>query len=73
MLQGDTSLAQEALLAIEKQCRLAEDLVLSREACIALLDVLQAAGDWKGLLEHITMLTKRRGQLKATIQVVPGF
>lgn len=68
-IQGDTAGAQEALLGIEKQCRLAEDFVLSRESCIAILDVLQAAGDWKGLLEHITMLTKRRGQLKATIQV----
>lgn len=70
LLQGDTAGAQEALLAIEKQCRLAEDLALSRESCTAILDVLQAAGDWKGLLEHITMLTKRRGQLKATIQVL---
>lgn len=68
-VQGDTAGAQEALLALEKQCRLAEDLALSRESCTAILDVLQAAGDWKGLLEHITMLTKRRGQLKATIQV----
>lgn len=70
LVQGDTAAAQEALLAIEKQCRLAEDMKLSQDACTAVLDVLQAAGDWKGLLEHITMLTKRRGQLKSTIQVL---
>jgi 26S proteasome regulatory subunit N5 len=69
LVQGDTAGAQDALLTIEKQCRLAEDMKLSQDACTALLDVLQAAGDWKGLLEHITMLTKRRGQLKSTIQV----
>lgn len=68
-MQGDTPGALDALLAIEKQCRLAEDMKLSKDSCIAILDVCLAAGDWQGLMDNITLLSKRRGQLKTTIQV----
>ena len=56
-------------MAVEKQCRLAEDMALSRETCLAIIDALHNAGSWQLFLEHITILTKRRGQLKSTIQV----
>lgn len=69
VVQGDAASALEALLAIEKQCRLAEDMKLSKDSCTAILDVCLAAGDWQGLMDNITLLSKRRGQLKSTIQV----
>jgi hypothetical protein len=71
-LQGDSAGALEALLGLEKQCRLAEDMKLSQETCAAILEVCFGTGDWQSLLDHITVLTKRRGQLKSTIQVRPG-
>lgn len=66
--QGKAKDALEALLAVEKQCRNAEDLALSKETCSAILTVAHGTGNWSDLLEYITLLTKRRGQLKNTIQ-----
>lgn len=63
-MQGHVTEATEGLLAIEKTQRLAEDVGGTRRACQALLEVLHAAGDWKGLNDHILLLTKRRSQLK---------
>ena len=68
-MQGNTSGGLEAFMAIEKQCRLAEDLALSKETCLAIVNALHEAGKWDELLENITTLTKRRGQLKSAIQV----
>lgn len=70
-MQGDTNAGLEAFMAVEKQCRLAEDLALSKETCLALVNSLHAAGKWDELLENITVLTKRRGQLKSAVQVQP--
>lgn len=63
-MQGQVAEATEALLNIEKAQRLGEDIGGTRRACTAVLDVLHAAGDWKGLNEHILLLAKRRSQLK---------
>jgi 26S proteasome regulatory subunit N5 len=68
-LQGKRPAGLEAFLAAEKQCRIAEDMVLSKEVCQSLVSSLHEAGLWDQMLEHITILTKRRGQLKSTIQV----
>ena len=62
--QGRLPEALECLLALEKQRRLAEDVTGTRLACCAVLDVLFAARDWRGLNEHILLLAKRRSQLK---------
>ena len=69
VLQGDEIAGLEAFMAVEKQCRLAEDMALSRETCLAIINSLHNAGTWQLFLEHITILTKRRGQLKSTVQV----
>ena len=63
-VQGRLSESTEALLSLEKAQRLAEDVGGTRRACAAVLDVLRAAADWKGLNEHILLLAKRRSQLK---------
>jgi hypothetical protein len=67
-VQGDVTGGLELFMAVEKQCRLAEDMVLSQETCLAIVNTLQEGGHWQLLLEHITILTKRRGELKSTIQ-----
>lgn len=68
-LQNKIKESLEALLVVEKQARVAEDLECSKAVCTAILEVAHASGDWKQLLEHIVMLAKRRGQLKNAIQV----
>jgi 26S proteasome regulatory subunit N5 len=68
-VQGDVPAGLDAFLTTEKQCRLAEDMALSKETCLAILNTLQVPEHWKLLLEYITLLTKRRGQLKSTVQV----
>lgn len=67
---GHVTEATEGLLGIEKTQRLAEDVGGTRRACQALLEVLHVAGDWKGLNDHILLLTKRRSQLKQAIQAL---
>ena len=62
--QGQATEATEALLNIEKTQRLAEDVGGTRRAVTAVLEVLHGARDWKGLNDHILLLTKRRSQLK---------
>jgi hypothetical protein len=61
---GKLAIGLEALLALEKTARVAEDVTASKAACGAVLTACYAARDWKLLEEHIVLLTKRRGQLK---------
>lgn len=63
-LQGRRTEAVEALLNLEKQHRLAENVTLTKACCLAVLDVLFEAQQWKELNEHILLLAKRRSQLK---------
>jgi len=60
----------DALLGLEKQARLAEDITGSKLACGAVLDACHAAGQWRLLEENATLLAKRRGQLKQATQHV---
>ena len=69
VVQGKLAASLEALLLVEKQSRIAEDMACSKDACAAIMEVVHTHGDWKLLLEHVILLTKRRGQLKASIQV----
>lgn len=66
--QGKLQEAVDALLNIEKQQRLAEDIGGTKLACIAILEVFFNAGDWKQLQEYVVLLSKRRGQLKQAVQ-----
>ncbi|EFN56675.1 hypothetical protein CHLNCDRAFT_56118 [Chlorella variabilis] len=59
--------AIDGLLGLEKQGRLAEDIVTTRKACTALLEVLYDARDWKQLQEYVVLLSKRRSQLKQAV------
>lgn len=68
-MQNKVKDSLEALLVVEKQTRVAEDLDCSKQVCTAILEVAHASGDWKQLLDHIVMLAKRRGQLKDAIVV----
>lgn len=65
--QGKLSAAIEALLNIEKQQRLAEDVASTRMACSAILELFFQAKEYSQLREHIMLLSKRRSQLKQVI------
>lgn len=71
-MQNKVKESLEALLVVEKQTRVAEDLDCSKQVCTAILEVAHTSGDWKQLLDHIVMLAKRRGQLKDAIVVRPA-
>ena len=75
-LQGKLPEALEALLVLEKQQRLAEDMTGTKMACTSILRLLREANDWKGLNEHILLLAKRRSQLRqvggSALQCAPG-
>jgi hypothetical protein len=60
----------DALLALEKTARLAEDITACKLACGAVLERCHAAGEWRLLEENATLLAKRRGQLKQATQHV---
>eukprot|EP01025_Chloroclados_australasicus_P010027 TRINITY_DN1390_c0_g1_i2.p1 TRINITY_DN1390_c0_g1~~TRINITY_DN1390_c0_g1_i2.p1 ORF type:complete len:492 (+),score=82.47 TRINITY_DN1390_c0_g1_i2:122-1597(+) len=66
--KNDMDGAVNGLLALEKSQRLIEDTQGTGMAVQALLEILYNAGDFKGLMEHVTALSKRRGQLKQVIQ-----
>lgn len=66
--KGKLMEAVEALLNIEKQQRLAEDVTTTKMACSAILELLFNARDWQQLNEHIILLSKRRSQLKQVVQ-----
>ena len=62
--QGDLYAAIEKLLALEKANRVMEDVPKTRTCCLAILELCFEAKQWKLLNEQITVLAKRRGQLK---------
>ena len=72
MGQGNRAEALEGLLNLEKQHRLGEDATATKAACVALLEVLFEAKDWKALNEHIVLLAKRRSQLKQVPAAASG-
>ncbi|KAI3426883.1 hypothetical protein D9Q98_006829 [Chlorella vulgaris] len=59
--------AIDGLLALEKQGRVGEDIVTTRKACTAVLELLHEARDWKQLQEYVLLLSKRRSQLKEAV------
>lgn len=54
----------EALLNVEKQMRLAGDVVGTRKAAMDIVELCYQAKAWKTLNDQIILLSKRRGQLK---------
>ena len=69
ILQGQLHAALEGLLNVEKQQRLAEHITGTKLACLAIIEVLYSAKDWKLLNEHILLLAKRRSQLKQVCNI----
>lgn len=66
--QGKVQEAVDGLLNIEKQQRVAEDVVGTKMACTAILEIYFEARDWKQVQEYVQLLSKRRGQLKQAVQ-----
>lgn len=54
----------EALLNVEKQMRLAGDVVGTRKAAMDIVELCYQVKAWKTLNDQIILLSKRRGQLK---------
>ncbi|KAL5082460.1 hypothetical protein RYX36_010881 [Vicia faba] len=57
----------EQLLNVEKQMRLAGEIVVTRKAAIDILQLCFEAKAWKTLNDQIAVLSKRRGQLKQAV------
>lgn len=62
--QGNLEAQIEALLNVEKQMRLAGDVVGTKKAACDILNICFEARAWKTLNDQIVLLSKRRGQLK---------
>ncbi|CAI5929897.1 unnamed protein product [Closterium sp. NIES-64] len=65
--EGRLTEALDALLGLEKQMRLAADVVGTRTVAVAILKVCHEAAAWKLLNEQIVALSKRRAQLKQVV------
>ncbi|KAI9205086.1 PCI domain-containing protein [Polychytrium aggregatum] len=65
--KGKVSEALEILLVLEKQTRSGADLASNTRVLIQILRILFNAKDWKGLNEHIVLLSKKHGLLKQAI------
>ncbi|EJS44412.1 rpn5p [Saccharomyces arboricola H-6] len=66
--QNDYSSALDQLLVLEKKTRQASDLVSSKEVLAKIVDLLASQNKWDDLNEQLTLLSKKHGQLKLSIQ-----
>lgn len=69
-LQNDYKSALDKLLLLEKQTRQASDLDSSQRVLIKIVEVLANNNDYKLLNEQLTLLSKKHGQLKKSIQTM---
>ncbi|GME66646.1 unnamed protein product [[Candida] boidinii] len=60
----------EKLLALEKQTRQSSDLPSSKRLMVAIVDLLVSNKDWQLLNEQMLLLSKKHGQLKASVQTM---
>uniref|UniRef100_A0A7S3G839 PSMD12/CSN4-like N-terminal domain-containing protein n=2 Tax=Palpitomonas bilix TaxID=652834 RepID=A0A7S3G839_9EUKA len=65
--EGKLEDAIESLLGLEKQARLAADLQATTAICLGIVDICKDAGNWRALAENVSLICKRRGQLKEAI------
>lgn len=70
LIKTDNKTGLEKLLLLEKQTRQAGDGVSSRRIMIKIVELLVYAKDWELLDEQITLLSKKHGQLKESIQTL---
>ncbi|CAI4057319.1 hypothetical protein SKDZ_04G0940 [Saccharomyces kudriavzevii ZP591] len=66
--QNDYGSALDQLLVLEKKTRQASDLVSSKEVLSKIVDLLASQNKWDDLNEQLTLLSKKHGQLKLSIQ-----
>lgn len=59
--------AIESLLPLEKKARVACDMSSTSRITVHIVDMCYTAGQWDTMGEYITLLTKRRGQLKKAV------
>ncbi len=62
--------ALDELLVWEKKTRLAADTSSTKLIASAILELIRSCNDWKSLNDHISLLCKRRAQLKQVVQEV---
>lgn len=60
--------AVEQLLSLEKQTRQAEDESSTKQLACAIIKLSYERKDWKAVNNNLTLLSKRRGQLRPVIQ-----
>lgn len=68
LAKDDYGPALEQLLSLEKKTRQASDLVSSKKVLEKIVDILVLANKWDILDEEITLLSKKHGQLKLSVQ-----
>lgn len=59
--------ALDNLLSLEKQTRTGADMVSTGRVLVAIVQICFEAKNWSMLNEHITLLAKRRSQLKQAV------
>jgi 26S proteasome regulatory subunit N5 len=59
--------ALDQLLALEKQTRTGADMVSTARILVAVVQICYEAKNWAALNEHISLLAKRRSQLKQAV------
>lgn len=67
---GQLNAAVEQLMALEKQCRLANDISTLRAVASAIMELIGEKQDWPMLKETLLVLAKRRGQRSGAIIAV---
>lgn len=66
-LSGKLHDALDSLLALEKQTRTGADMVSTGRVLVAIVQICREANNWAALNEHISLLSKRRSQLKQAV------
>lgn len=59
--------AIDGLLSLEKQARTGSDMVSTSRVLVAIVQICYDAKNWTALNEHISLLAKRRSQLKQAV------
>ena len=68
LAKSDANAALDKLLVLEKKTRQAADLTSSKDVLAKIVDVLVEKDNWDELDEQLTLLSKKHGQLKLSIQ-----
>lgn len=65
---ADYKAAVDKYLVLEKQTRQSSDVSSSKRVLVKIVETLADNGDWEYLNELVTLLSKKHGQLKSSIQ-----